>query len=111
MKESPIVVGNRYVNSIVAEIKLLEGRIEKHKEDMEYGFTFHNLASPCEMLEKYYGTALRAAGFTFLMDKIQEIASQARAFERILETEGKISTYIVIWNNYLKKLLPILFFL
>lgn len=114
--ESYIVIGNRYLNGIRTEIGLLPGRIEKSGKKMNFGFTFHNLASPCEMLVKYWGNRLREINHGAQVDRVQAIAKEAREIQEKLEKLHNSDDLPMIhigdienFSNRLQKLMPILF--
>jgi hypothetical protein len=93
-KESIITIANRYADSIKGEIGLLSKRIEKDVEENNYGgFTWHNLASPCEMLNEYFGDKLRAAGYANLVLQINNIGRTARDFDSIIKEISELENH------------------
>ena len=114
MKEPVTTVANRYARSIKEEIRLLPERMKKHLDTFSFGFIFHNLASPCEMLNEYFGAELRDLKFNYLMDKIEEIGRKARYFQAITESgqaTAEEKDELLIFGMELESLVPSLFFM
>jgi len=119
-RESVIIIGNRYANHIKREIELLPERIGADIQSGDFGgFMWHNLASPCEMLVKYFGDELRALGFDNLVLKINNIGRLARDFQVMVDngdfnnkeyTETHINN-VLRFNKMLQELVPVMFFI
>lgn len=125
MKESIIVIGNRYASSIKNEIELMPARIEEDIATGNFGgFMFHNLATKCEMLNEYYGEQLKSIGFNQLLITIHLIGVRARELQNtinhpwlslMIKTDNIARNNFVdmceSFNKFCQKVLPILFFI
>ena len=119
-KDSIITIGNRFADSIKAEIALLPGRMDKCLEKLDFGLTFHNLAAPCETFLKYQADKF-GENYSHVITLIQKIATIARRLDELLadmtwmpdrkDLISEITWGIIEFNDILQTIVPSFFFI
>lgn len=121
--DSIIKIGNRFTDSIKAEIALLPERIKENLDTLNFGFTFHNLAAPCEIFTAYQAEKF-GENHSYLIGQIEMMGKIAREIQDILDelptkkecadkkrAKVRLRKAIISANEIWQKLVPSLFFI